>query len=155
MLPSEITSTFTSVAAECFSATHLINQFDAYQECYPEEIWRLDIQRKYIRTFTGESIDNSKPKHDVQYLRDMMQGRKKYQRRQWVRDQEIYFGTKNLMNTVVGDNNRITFRCFTPTGDDVVVKPDYTLKITPYSDMYLSVMFGNGGTQQIRAKGVK
>ena len=84
MLPSEITSTFTSVAAECFSATHLINQFDAYQECYPEEIWRLDIQRKYIRTFTGESIDNSKPKHDVQYLRDMMQGRKKYQRRQWV-----------------------------------------------------------------------
>ena len=155
MLPSEITSTFTSVAAECFSATHLINQFDAYQECYPEEIWRLDIQRKYIRTFTGESIDNSKPKHDVQYLRDMMQGRKKYQRRQWVRDQEIYFGTKNLMNTVVGDNNRITFRCFTPTGDDVVVKPDYTLKITPYSDMYLSVMFGNGGTQQIRAKGGK
>ena len=155
MLPNEITSTFNSVAAECFSATHLINQFDAYQECYPEEIWRLDIQRKYIRTFTGESIDNSKPKHDVQYLRDMMQGRKKYQRRQWVRDQEIYFGTKNLMNTVVGDNNRITFRCFTPTGDDVVVKPDYTLRITPYSDMYLSVMFGNGGTQQIRAKGGK
>lgn len=153
LLPGEITSTFTSVAAECFSATHLINQFDAYQECYPEEIWRLDIQRKYIRTFTGESIDNSKPKHDVQYLRDMMQGRKKYQRRQWVRDQEIYFGTKNLMNTVVGDDNRITFRCFTPTGDDVVVKPDYTLKITPYSDMYLSVMFGNGGTQQIRSKG--
>lgn len=83
----------------------------------------------------------------------MMQGRKKYQRRQWIRDQEIYFGTKNLMNTVVGDDNRITFRCFTPTGDDVVVKPDYTLRITPYSDMYLSVMFGNGGTQQIRAKG--
>lgn len=115
----------------------------------------MDIQRKYIRTFTGESVDNSKPKHDVQYLRDMMQGRKKYQRRQWVRDQESYFGTKNLMNTVVGDDNRITFRCFTPTGDDVVVKPDYTLRITPYSDMYLSVMFGNGGTQQIRAKGGK
>ena len=153
LLPGEITSTFQSVTAECFSAQNLIKEFDDYQECYPEEIWRLDIQRKYIRTFTGESIDNSKPKHDVQYLRDMMQGRKKYQRRQWVRDQEIYFGTKNLMNSVVGDDNRITFRCFTPTGDDIVVKPDYTLKITPYSDMYLSVMFGNGGTQQVRAKG--
>ena len=153
LLPGEITTTFQNVTAECFSATNLIQQFDDYQECYPEEIWRLDIQRKYIRTFTGESIDNSKPKKDVQYLRDMMQGRKKYQRRQWVRDQEIYFGTKNLMNTVVGDNNRITFRCFTPTGEDIVVKPDYTLKIIPYSDMYLSVMFGNGGTQQIRAKG--
>ena len=153
LLSAEITNTFTSVVAECFSANNLIQQFDEYQECYPEEIWRLDIERKYIRTFTGKSLDNSKPKHDVQYLRDMMQGRKKYQRRQWMRDQEIYFGTKNLMNTVVGDDNRITFRCFTPTGSDVVVAPDYTLKITPYSDMYLSVMFGNGGTQQIRAKG--
>lgn len=154
-LSAEITSTFNSVEAECFSATNLINQFDSFQECFPEEIWRLDTQRKYIRTFTGESIDNSKPKSDVQYLRDMMQGRKKYQRRQWMRDQEMYFGTKNLMNTVVGDNNRITFRCFTPTGSDVVVKPDYTLRITPYSDIYLSVMFGNGSTQQIRAKGGK
>ena len=152
LLASEITSVFSSVASECFSANDLITQFDGYQECYPEEIWRLDIQRKYIRTFTGESIDNSKPKHDVQYLRDMMQGRKKYQRRQWMRDQEIYFGTKALMNTVVGDNNRITFRCYTPTGD-VAVPPDYTLRITPFSDMYVSVMFGNGGTQQVRAKG--
>lgn len=154
LLPNEIRTMFnTTVAADCFSATSLINQFDTFQECFPEEIWRLDIQRKYIRTFTGESVDNSKPKHDVQYLRDMMQGRKKYQRRQWIRDQEIYFGTKNLMNTVVGDNNRITFRCFTPTGNDIVVQPDYTLHIKPYSDMYVSVMFGNGGTQQVRAKG--
>lgn len=152
LLPGEIRSTFQNVAAECFSAENLIQEFDEYQECFPEEIWRLDVQRKYIRTFTGESIDNSKPKHDVQYLRDMMQGRKKYQRRQWVRDQEMYFGTMNLMNSVVGDDNRITFRCFTPTGD-LAVQPDYTLKITPYSDMYLSVMFGNGGTQQVRAKG--
>ena len=152
LLPGEITTTFQNVASECFSAENLINQFDEYQECYPEEIWRLDVQRKYIRTFTGESIDNSKPKKDPNYLRDMMQGRKKYQRRQWIRDQEIYFGTKNLMNTVVGDNNRITFRCYTPTNDDVVVQPDYTLKITPYSDMYVSAMFGNGDTRQIRAK---
>lgn len=152
LLPGEITTTFQNVTAECFSADNLIKQFDEYQECYPEEIWRLDVQRKYIRTFTGESIDNSKPKKDPNYLRDMMQGRKKYQRRQWVRDQEIYFGTKNLMNTVVGDNNRITFRCYTPTVDDIVVQPDYTLKITPYSDMYVSAMFGNGDTRQIRAK---
>ena len=155
LLSNEIKTTFQTVASECFSADDLIKQFDSYQECFPEEIWRLDIQRKYIRTFTGESIDNSKPKRDVQYLRDMMQGRKKYQRRQWIRDQELYFGTMNIMDTIVGDDNRITFRCFTPTGDDVVVKPDYTLRITPYSDMYVSVMFGNGGVQQKRAKAGK
>ena len=152
LLSSEIRTTFQTVASECFSANDLINQFDSYQECFPEEIWRLDIQRKYIRTFTGKSVDNSDPKRDVQYLRDMMQGRKKYQRRQWIRDQELYFGTMNIMDTIVGDDNRITFRCFTPTGDDIVVKPDYTLRITPYSDMYVSVMFGNGGVQQKRAK---
>lgn len=155
LLSSEITSTFTSAVAECFSANNLIQQFDEYQECYPEEIWRLDIQRKYIRTFTGESIDNSKPKHDVQYLRDMMQGRKKYQRRQWMRDQEMYFGTKNLMDTVVGDNNRITFRCYTPTDYKKEFAPNYTVEIVPYSDIYLSVMFGNGDTKQVRAKAGK
>ena len=153
MLTKEIDDTFKNVQTECFSANHLIKEFDDYQECYPEEIWRLDIQRKYIRTFTGESIDNSKPKLDVQYLRDMMQGRKKYQRRQWVRDQEVYFGTKHQLTNIVGDKNRIIFRCYTPTGDDVVVKPDYTLKITPFCDMYLAASFGNDSNQRtIRAK---
>lgn len=81
----------------------------------------------------------------------MMQGRKKYQRRQWVRDQEMYFGTKYLMNTVVGDNNRITFRCYDP-GSDAIVPANYHLSITPFSDMYVSAMFGNGDTRQERAK---
>ena len=152
LLASEIKTTFQTVASECFSASDLIKQFDNYQECFPEEIWRLDIERKYIRIFNGESVDNSKPKYDDKYLRDMMQGRKKYQRRQWIRDQELYFGTMNIIDTVVGDDNRITFRCYTPDSDSVVVKPDYTLRITPYSDMYVSVMFGNGGVQQKRAK---
>ena len=87
----------------------------------------------------------------MHYLRDMMQGRKKYQRRQWVRDQEIYYGTKYLMNNVVGDNNRITFRCYDP-GTDVVVAPNYSLSITPFQDMYVSAMFGNGDQRQVRAK---
>ena len=151
LLSNEITETFNSVSAECFNATNLINQFDKFQGCYPEEIWRLDVERKYVRTYTGKSVDNSIPKHDTQYLRDMMQGRKKYQRRQWVRDQEMYFGTKYLMNTVVGDNNRITFRCYDP-GNDVVVPKNYSLSITPFQDMYVSAMFGNGDQRQVRAK---
>jgi len=151
LLPTEITNTFNTVQAECFSATNLINQFDTFQACYPEEVWRLDVERKYIRTFTGNSVDNSKPKQDSQYLRDMMQGRKKYQRRQWVRDQEMYFGTKYLMNTVVGDDNRITFRCYDP-GSTAVVPADYSLSITPFQDMYVSAMFGNGDQRQVRAK---
>ncbi len=68
----------TRVPGDCWSATSLINEFDSFQECYPEEIWRLDIERKYIRTFTGESIDNSIPKLEDRFLKNMMQGRKKY-----------------------------------------------------------------------------
>ena len=46
-------------ARDCFDPENLINEFDSFQNCFPEEIWRLDIERKYIRTYTGESIDNS------------------------------------------------------------------------------------------------
>ena len=63
----------------------------------------------------------------------------------------MYFGTKYLMNSVVGDNNRITFRCYDP-GNDVVVPKNYSLSITPFQDMYVSAMFGNGDQRQIRAK---
>ena len=151
LLSSEINTTFQTVANECFNANDIINEFDTFQECYPEEIWRLDAQRKYLRTFTGDSIDNSKPKKDVKYLRDMMQGRKKYQRRQWVRDQDIYFGTKHLFGNAITDDNKVVFRCYNP-GQSAVVTPDYTLKITPYTDMYVTAMFGNGDTRSIRAK---
>ena len=59
----------------------LINQFDEWQAQFPEELWRLDIQRKYIRPSTGP-VDNSIDKGiDHKYLDNMANGRKKYQRR--------------------------------------------------------------------------
>ena len=69
-----------------------------------------------------------------------MNGKKKYQRRQFERNQEKYMASKFFGNVAVKD--QIMFRCNTPTGSDVVVRPDYTLHLTPYSDMYLSVLFG-------------
>lgn len=82
-------------------------------------MWRLDIERKYIRTFTGKVYDNCKltdtdgnTKQNTRFLKEMMQGRKKYQRRQWVRDQGIYFGSKYMLSNV--RNNTIEMVCYTP-----------------------------------------
>lgn len=137
-------------SANCWSDTGLINEFDAWQEQFPEEIWRIDIERKYYRTYTGQSVDNSIAGASTpRFLTQMMNGRKKYQRRQFERDQAVYMGTKFLSTSVTSD--QIMFRCNTPV--QATIEPDYTITIVPYSDMYLSVKFGNLSTvSQVRAK---
>ena len=127
-------------SAGCWSAESLINQWDAWQEEFPEELWRLDIERKYLRTYQAGTI---------RFLNEMMNGRKKYQRRQFERDQEAYIGTKYVGTAVRAD--QIMFRCNTPSS--AVVAPDYTLRLVPYSDMYLTVLYGNSPAPvQVRAK---
>lgn len=124
----------------CWSATSLINEFDSKQNEWPEELWRVDYVRKYERTYRNGN---------TRFLEQMMNGKKKYQRRQFERDQEIYMATKFVGNKAASD--QIMFRCNTPIS--AVVKPDYTLHLTPFSNMYLSVMFGNASSvTQIRAK---
>lgn len=126
--------------ANAWSATGLINEFDNWQNQFCEELWRLDTERKYYRTYYGGT---------KRFLETMMNGRKRYHRRQWERDQEAYMGTKYVSANVKRD--QIMFRCNTPIG--AVVTPNYDLSIIPYSDMYLSVLYGNSlAPIQIRAK---
>ena len=126
--------------ANAWSATGLINEFDNWQNQFCEELWRLDTERKYYRTYYGGT---------KRFLETMMNGRKRYHRRQWERDQEAYMGTKYVSANVKRD--QIMFRCNTPMG--AVVAPNYDLSIIPYSDMYLSVLYGNSLSPiQIRAK---
>ena len=140
LMGSQLRTLYQSVSQNCWSAEHLINEFDAWQEQFPEELWRLHYERLYIRTYQAGTI---------RFLNEMMNGRKRYQRRQWERDQHAYMGTKYLHTDVKSD--QIMFRCNTPK--DAVVSPDYTLKIVPYSDMYISVLYGNSPDPvQIRAK---
>lgn len=126
----------------CWSASSLINQFDEKQNEWCEELWRVDYVRKYERPYKDGN---------TRFLEQMMNGKKKYQRRQFERDQEMYMATKFIGNTATSD--QIMFRCNTPK--DAVVAPNYTLHLTPFSDMYLSVMFGNSSPTQVRAKAGK
>ena len=136
-------------SSNCWSSESLINEFDQWQNQFPEELWRLDIERKYYRTYRGEGLNaGATPSPTPRYLQEMMNGRKRYQRRQFERDQAAYMGTKYLSSSIMAD--KIEFRCNTPI--DAVVAPNYDLTIVPYSDMYLSVKFGNTNAIQIRAK---
>lgn len=130
-------------SAGAWSAEGLINQFDEFQAEFPEELWRLDIERKYLRPYRDGN---------TRFLNQMANGRKKYQRRQFERNQEKYMATKFFGNVAVSD--QIMFRCNTPT-ENVVVTPNYTLHLTPYADMYLDVLFGATYRTQIRAEAAK
>ncbi len=140
LMQSQLRTLYASCESKnCWSATSLINQFDKKQNEWCEELWRLDYVRKYERTYK---------EGNTRFLEQMMNGKKKYQRRQFERDQEMYMATKFVGTTATSD--QIMFRCNTPV--NAVVKPDYTLHLTPYSNMYLDVMFGNSSATQIRAK---
>ena len=141
LMPTQLAKMYTDLEdSNCWSSTSLINEFDAWQSQFPEELWRLDIERKYYRTYQNGTR---------RFLEEMMNGRKKYQRRQFERDQSMYFGTKYLLTSIKAD--QIMFRCKTPnTG---VVTPNFDLSITPYSDMYINVKYGNSqSTERVRAK---
>lgn len=132
-----------------WSSTSLINQWDKAQSQFPEELWRIDIERKYIRTYRGVSIDNSiKGAENPMFLEPMLNGRKKYQRRQFERNQELYMATKYVSTFAKDDFIRLRFN--NPTNP--VVKQDYTLYLTPYTDMYIAAEFGNTDPIVFRAK---
>ena len=132
-----------------WSSTSLINQWDKAQSEFPEELWRLDVERKYIRTYRGVSIDNSiAGAENPMFLEPMLNGRKKYQRRQFDRNQELYMATKYVSTFAKDDFIRLRFN--NPTNP--VVKQDYTLYLTPYTDMYISAEFGNTAPIVFRAK---
>lgn len=138
--------------ANAWTSESLISQWDDAQSQFPEEVWRIDYQRKYLRTYQGISIDNSIPgTANPRFLVEMMNGRKKYQRRMFERNQEMYMATKYFGNKAADEN--IMMRFNNPV--DVVVPQDFTLYLTPYSDMYLAVKFGNVAPVNIRAKAGK
>ena len=132
-----------------WSSNDLIKQWDDAQSQFPEELWRLDVERKYIRTYRGVSIDNSiAGAQDPTFLEPMLNGRKKYQRRQIERNNELYFATKYVSTFAKDDFIRMRFT--KPEG--VAITPDYTLYLKPFTDMYITAEFGNTAPIVFRAK---
>ena len=132
-----------------WSASRTIKQWDNSQSQFPEELYRLHYRRLYTRTYQGVSIDNSFPgEANPRFLEEMMNGKKKYQRRMFMRNNELYFATKYFGKVATQD--QIMMRFNNPVG--AVIRPDFTLYITPYSDMYIGTSFGNVTPTNFRAK---
>lgn len=150
LFPSELQAMFVNCEnANAWSADSLISQWDKAQEEFSKELVRLDIQRKYFRTYQGISIDNSiAGTANPRFLTEMLNGLKKYQRRMFERNQELYMATKYFGNRATQD--QIMMRFNNPV--NIAIKPNFTLKITPYSDMYIGVKFGNVAPINMRAK---
>lgn len=136
----------TLESKNAWHAESFINKADEWQSEFPEELWRVDIERKYIRTYNSSFING---KGDAQFLTNMANGKMKYHRRQWERSQEKYMASKYQSSVASSDNS--VFRCEVPTGD-LVVKPNYRLKLTPYAYMYLNVKYGTQSPIQVKAE---
>lgn len=140
-------NTEVNPAGKVFDSTGFINEFDTWQSQFPEELWRLDYERKYKRTYvggTGSEWDNALPqsnKSDItsdRFLTEMMNGRKKYQRRCFERNQEIYMSSKFKGEVNLGDT--ITLRGVGQvSADGKVVSPNFAINIIPFSKMYVNL----------------
>ena len=144
LFPSEMQSMFKNREEKnAWDSNSLINQWDNSQVQFPEELWRLDYERKYYRTYLGLSIDNSIAKGvDKTFLIGKFFGRKKYARRAFEINQEMYFATKYFGNKALSDVFWI--RGNVPIGSSI--KPNYSLTLVPYSDMYVCVQYTSTGT---------
>lgn len=128
-----------------WSATGLINQFNKWQSQFPEELWRVDIERKYIRTYTGSFINGeAKP----EFLKERANGRKKTQRAQFEKSQEKYMSSK--FGGTVSSSDDVILRCSVPN-TDLVVTPNFDISLTPYSHMYINVKYNTAPPVKMRA----
>ena len=144
LFPSELKAMYQTLESKnAWHAESFINKADEWQSQFPEELWRLDIERKYLRTYNGSFING---KGDDQFLKNMANGKMKYHRRQWERNQEQYMASKYQSNTASSDDNSVVMRCTAPSGD-LVIQPNYKLKLTPYAYMYLNVEYSTGVVQ--------
>ena len=128
-----------------WSATGLINQFNEWQEQFPEELWRLDIERKYIRTYT-ESFINGAAKPE--FLKERANGRKKTQRAQFERNQEKYMSSK--FGGTIASADDIVLRCSVPN-TELAVPKNFDISLVPYSHVYLNVKYNTAPPVKIRA----
>ena len=130
-------NTMVATLTELFDADRLNAAFDAYQKLRPVRLLVADARRKYIRPYE----DLKEGGTPVTMFIPMMNGTKELQRHYFLKYNSIYFASK--WNTATARNDKITLRGFpSPSGEIAAIT------ITPYSDLYVSILFGSILKQQ-------
>lgn len=142
-------TTVYNMTDEAWDPEGLIQEYDKWQSEFPEALWLEDTKRKYYRTYIGKELNHPSLTQGwlSAHLTARMQGRKKYHRRQWERDQADYMDSKYATNRAV--NKKFMMRCKTPPNP--VVPYNYTWKLKPYKKMYLQTYLGDHVADSIRA----
>ena len=138
---------------DAWSAEGLISQWNEWQAQFPEELWRLDIQRKYIRPYADGAYVNGSGGKYPEFLKLRANGRKKTQRSQFEKNQEKYMASK--FNGNVARNDKLYLRCQADAASatsKAVVPPNYDFYLTPFSHCYLNVKYGTSDVGDVRAK---
>lgn len=129
----------------CWNAKNIIDEMNTWQAQFPEELWRVDIERKYIRTYTGSYINGAAY---VEFLTERANGRKKTQRTQFLTNQEKYMASKWGGTTASADD--VILRCSVPN-TTLAVPANFDMHLTPYSYIYLNVKYNTSPPIKIRA----
>ena len=95
----EDSSSFNAVYAatrnNIWNGNSLISDFDKWQDRWPERFWKMDIYKKYIYSYDDtRNFEGTEEAASSEFLATMANGRKKYQRRQFERNQYQYMGVK-------------------------------------------------------------
>lgn len=151
---TELDNLFVALESkDAWSAEGLINQWNEWQAEFPEELWRLDIQRKYIRPYADGAFVNGSGGQYPDFLKLRANGRKKTQRSQFEKNQEKYMASK--FNGNVSRNDKLYLRCqadAASAASKAAVPPNYDFYLTPFSHCYLNVKYGTSDVGNVRAK---
>lgn len=136
LLADELAEMYRSLKGSgAWSASRFLSKAKAYQAARPEALVIEDMYNKYVEPLLQ--------KNSARYL-PMMLGTKEDQREQFETYQEIYFDSKYLDTT--DRSNAISMRVTTASAEEG------NIDVTPYSDLYINVMYGNAGRARMRAK---
>ena len=137
--PSEIVSTYQTLRASGgFSYESVEARFEAHQDKWPEAIFNEDAWTKYLVPL----IDPDAGKEPTDVYLPMLQGSKEEQRKWWLFNRFRYMDSKWHAGDAL--SQRIQLRGY--------AKSDIT--VTPYSDIYPTVMYGSYLVSQRGSHGV-